>query len=63
MSRAIISGTDAPSDTAPGVDPALTLTKTVPAAPPSPTEAPDALAGALPAWDLLPATPFVRRVK
>lgn len=24
---------------------------------------PDALAGALPAWDLLPAMPFVRRVK
>lgn len=23
----------------------------------------DALAGALPAWDLLPATPFVRRIK
>ncbi|MEG0053693.1 MAG: hypothetical protein RR718_08630 [Comamonas sp.] len=23
----------------------------------------DALAGALPAWDLLPASPFVRRVK
>lgn len=23
----------------------------------------DALAGAFPAWDLLPATPFIRRVK
>lgn len=23
----------------------------------------DALAGALPAWDLVPATPFIRRVK
>lgn len=23
----------------------------------------DALAGALPAWDLLPAAPFIRRVK
>lgn len=23
----------------------------------------DALAGALPGWDLLPATPFIRRVK
>lgn len=23
----------------------------------------DALAGALPAWDLLPASPFIRRVK
>ena len=23
----------------------------------------DALAGSLPAWDLLPATPFIRRVK
>jgi hypothetical protein len=23
----------------------------------------DALAGALPGWDLLPATPFVRRIK
>ena len=23
----------------------------------------DALAGALPVWDLLPATPFIRRVK
>lgn len=36
-----------------------------PAAEQAPAEAlqSDALAGALPAWDLQPATPFIRRVK
>lgn len=63
MSRAIISGADAPADTTPNADPALALAKAVPVAPPSQAETPDALAGALPAWDLLPATPFIRRVK
>jgi len=29
----------------------------------SPPQERDALAGALPEWDLLPASPFVRRVK
>lgn len=34
-----------------------------PAAAPVQEDARDALAGALPAWDLLPATPFIRRMK
>lgn len=33
------------------------------AAAPASTDTRDALAGALPAWDLLPASPFIRRVK
>jgi hypothetical protein len=34
-----------------------------PAAPLTGDDQRDALAGALPAWDLVPATPFIRRVK
>lgn len=34
-----------------------------PVAPPPQSDARDALAGSLPDWDLLPATPFIRRVK
>ena len=62
MSRAIISGASAPSDRSPaiaGETPAVAAAP-VPEATP---ETPDALAGALPAWDLLPVTPFIRRVK
>jgi len=61
MNRVIIPGATAPtSPTLPAV-PAPIAAPT----PPQQTlaEAPDALAGALPAWDLLPATPFIRRVK
>lgn len=36
---------------------------TASAASPAPADVRDALAGALPAWDLLPASPFIRRVK
>ncbi|WBX88289.1 hypothetical protein [Achromobacter mucicolens] len=36
---------------------------TGPATAAAPADTRDALAGALPAWDLLPATPFIRRVK
>ncbi|MDH1379636.1 hypothetical protein N5J07_09260 [Comamonas aquatica] len=48
-----------PSDTAP-TPPAQT-----PLAPAATVQhvAHDALAGALPSWDLLPASPFVRRIK
>ena len=61
MNRVIIPGATAPTsptlpaDLAPAPPPAPP--------PPTPTQAPDVLAGALPAWDLLPATPFIRRVK
>lgn len=34
-----------------------------PVAQPPQSDARDALAGSLPDWDLLPATPFIRRVK
>lgn len=48
-----------PADSAPGVRPA----DPAPAqASPVPTRQ-DALAGAFPEWDLLPETPFIRRVK
>lgn len=51
-------------DSTPESQPALAA---VPVAAPAPAPAPadtrDALAGALPAWDLLPASPFIRRVK
>ena len=58
MNRVIIPGATAPTLPA-------DLAPAPPPAPPQPTpaEAPDVLAGALPAWDLLPATPFIRRVK
>lgn len=46
-----------PAVAAPSVQPA-------PAAPPAvPQPDRDALAGALPDWDLLPGSPFVRRIK
>ncbi|WP_164546764.1 MULTISPECIES: hypothetical protein [unclassified Variovorax] len=58
MNRVIIPGAAAPAS------PAELAPATTPATPQqAPAEAPDALAGALPAWDLLPATPFIRRVK
>lgn len=37
------------------------VSERTPAAAPADTR--DALAGALPAWDLLPASPFIRRIK
>ncbi|HEX7863756.1 MAG TPA: hypothetical protein VF555_02340 [Variovorax sp.] len=58
MNRVIVPGTSAPAS------PAELAPATAPATPQqAPVEAPDALAGALPAWDLLPATPFIRRIK
>ncbi|RBL83358.1 hypothetical protein DDE05_31360 [Streptomyces cavourensis] len=40
-----------------------TETAVAPQPAPAPPEHCDALAGALPAWDLLPASPFIRRVR
>lgn len=61
MSRAIITGADAPANPAPPAgDPKPAAAPAVPAESASP---PDALAGALPDWDLLPGSPFIRRVK
>ncbi|WP_411852619.1 hypothetical protein ACLB90_09150 [Stenotrophomonas sp. LGBM10] len=60
MTRSLLDATVAPPP----------LPVDAPSLPPSPVErtpspavsvAPDALAGALPGWDLLPATGFVRR--
>jgi hypothetical protein len=41
----------------------VALPPAAPAAPAQKAVPQDALAGAFPAWDLLPATPFIRRVK
>ena len=62
MSRAIISGASAPSDRSPAAAGDAPASAAAPA-PEAAPETPDALAGALPAWDLLPVTPFIRRVK
>lgn len=59
MNRTIIPDNTPPAR--PGLAPAPAVS--APAAPPALDDARDALAGALPAWDLLPATPFIRRVK
>ncbi len=62
MTRQIQGGL--PADVQPQPQP---RPKTEPAAAtqqaPAPLEHCDALAGALPAWDLLPAAPFIRRVR
>ncbi len=53
----------------PAAQPALAAVPSTPSGSPAATpaaaahDARDALAGALPAWDLLPASPFIRRVK
>ncbi|MDQ2150173.1 hypothetical protein RBI22_15760 [Alcaligenaceae bacterium C4P045] len=59
MTREILAGTPAPVTTSEPAAPKATLS----AVPTTANEHPDALAGALPDWDLLPATPFIRRVK
>lgn len=63
MSRAIISGASAPSDRSPAATGEVPAAAAAAPAPEATPETPDALAGALPAWDLLPLTPFIRRVK
>lgn len=67
MARDILAGTPAspastPSSALPAGHPATAAPTPTPAATAG-QEQRDALAGALPAWDLLPASPFVRRVK
>ena len=61
MNRAINSGSETPAtrpiDAADSKPPALAPV------PVMPSESPDMLAGALPGWDLLPASPFIRRAK
>ncbi|MDQ8030593.1 MAG: hypothetical protein REJ50_01145 [Bordetella sp.] len=59
MIRQIVSDST-PSETAPAapLQPVPTAQQAAPADDPR-----DALAGALPAWDLLPSTGFIRRVK
>ncbi|AWH55270.1 hypothetical protein C1924_19760 [Stenotrophomonas sp. ESTM1D_MKCIP4_1] len=60
MTRQLLDGATGAPPPLPGTPPVLPLA--VPAAaelPPAPEQ--QALAGALPAWDLLPATGFVRR--
>ena len=64
MPRDILSA--APETTAPsaplGPSPAQqSAVPRQPQQPPAPPASRDVLAGALPAWDLLPAAPFVRR--
>ena len=61
MSRAIIPGAEAPIT--PPSDAAESKSTVAAAAPTAPNESLDTLAGALPAWDLLPGAPFIRRVK
>lgn len=63
MTRDILAS--APLPTAPLHQPASGAQAALPAsAAAAPQREPrDALAGLLPAWDLLPASPFVRRVK
>lgn len=61
MARDIISD---PTTPAPQVAPAYVEPAPAPAvALPEPSVRRDALAEAFPAWDLVPAVPFVRRVK
>jgi hypothetical protein len=67
MKRTLIVDTS-PVDAAPASGSANTPRQGTPlpqAVPPSqlPPSRDDALAGALPSWDLLPATPFIRRAK
>jgi len=60
MNRVIIA------DNTPAASPAPLEAAPAAAAPvaqPPQVDARDALAGSLPEWDLLPATPFIRRVK
>lgn len=59
MTRDILA--PAPLSTAPLARPAAPAPAAVAAATAAPPR--DAFAGLLPAWDLLPASPFVRRVK
>ncbi|GEM_PF-1182270 len=58
------------STVTPDVPNASSAPRAAPSAHPAPTPQPvepqtdrDALAGALPDWDLLPGSPFVRRIK
>lgn len=61
MNRVINPGESAqPQSPQPQARPATTVSGSPTAAQ---SEKTDVLAGALPSWDLLPATPFIRRVK
>jgi len=62
MIRQISPGPSLVPDSAPVAEPVTTLPAS-PAPAVVPAESRDALAGALPAWDLLPASPFIRRIK
>lgn len=61
MTRDILAS--APLPTEPLHPPASGAQATLPASPAAAAQPRDAFAGLLPAWDLLPASPFVRRVK
>ncbi len=54
---------DTPVESASASASASAAPEPVPAAIVTTAEHCDALAGALPAWDLLPAAPFIRRVR
>lgn len=60
MARDILASST-PSPAQPSAAPTVQPLANAPAPPPAQEE--DVLAGALPDWDLLPASPFVRRVK
>lgn len=63
MSREILSAAPAPATTPSAPQPSALHNTSQPPAQnrPEPPASRDVLAGALPAWDLLPAAPFVRR--
>ena len=65
MSRAILPDAQTPASPAVGAPESTSAAAGSGAgtAPALPSEPQDTLAGALPAWDLLPASPFIRRVK
>lgn len=60
MPREILNDATAPAQPVP---PRPAAQQAPQPATPLPQDMPDALAGALPTWDLLPASPFIRRVK
>ncbi|WP_156919880.1 hypothetical protein [Comamonas composti] len=63
MVREILSGASASTPTPASNPPAALAPVAAPAAQTGPQDRRDMLAGALPPWDLLPASPFVRRVR
>lgn len=64
MARNLMTESGAPQAASTAQTPDTTATRdTLPADRPAPQPAGEVLAGAFPDWNLLPATPFLRRVR